>query len=174
MEPAEKFGSEMFVNPKVRSTYRVSHFSKDKFTRLPKLGLYGTSIFLLLTALASCGSGKIVEIAAQGVEQFHSQMNAEQYQTIYAAADEGLHTVTNETDFIALLQAVHKKLGKVQTSQRSNYQVGMSTGQGTVVTLVYNTTFDQGSGTEQFLWHMRDNQPVLLGYHINSNALAGC
>jgi hypothetical protein len=83
-----------------------------------------------------------------------------------------LHGATqNEADFIALLQAIHRKRGKVQSSTRSNFQVGVSTGQGSVVTLVYETTFDESSGIEQFLWHMRDNQPVLLGYHINSNAL---
>jgi hypothetical protein len=62
-------------------------------------------------------------------------------------------------------------LGTVRKSERSNFQIGRSTRRGTVVTLVYQTTFDQGAGTEQFLWHMRDNQPRLLGYHINSNAL---
>jgi hypothetical protein len=98
-------------------------------------------------------------------------LNSEQYEAIYAAADEGLHKAATEEEFVALLQAVHRKLGKVQTARRNNFQVGVSTGQGTIVTLVYNTTFVQGSGTEQFLWHMRDNQPVLLGYHISSNAL---
>jgi len=132
---------------------------------------FRVSILLALTVLSSCASGKNVQNATKGVEQFHSQMNMEQYQTIYVAADEGFHKATNEADFVALLQAVHKKLGNVQTSQRTNFQVGMSTGQGTVVTLVYNTAFDQGSGTEQFLWHMSDSQPMLLGYHINSNAL---
>ena len=129
------------------------------------------SILLALTVLSACASGKNVQNATKSVEQFHSQLNTEQYQGIYAAADDGLHKATNETDFVAFLQAVHKKLGNVQTSQRTNFQVGVSTGQGTVVTLVYDTTFEQGSGTEQFLWHMRDNQPALLGYHINSNAL---
>lgn len=129
------------------------------------------SILLFLTVISSCSSGKDVQIAEQSVEQFHSQMDSEQYQTIYSAADEGFHKATNEADFVALLQSVHKKLGKVQTSQRSNFQVGVSTGQGIVVTLVYNTTFGQGSGTEQFFWHMRDNRPLLLGYHINSNDL---
>ena len=112
-----------------------------------------------------------VQNAAKGVEQFHSQLDSEQYQAIYAAADEGFQKVTSEPDFSALLQAVHKKLGKVQTSKRSNFQVGISTGQGSTVTLVYDTTFEQGSGSEQFIWHMRDNQPMLLGYHIASNAL---
>ncbi|HYL83984.1 MAG TPA: hypothetical protein VE263_07115 [Candidatus Angelobacter sp.] len=98
-------------------------------------------------------------------------MNSEEYQSIYAVADENLQKTTSEGDFVAFLQAVHKKLGNVQKSQRSNFQIGVSTQQGTVVTLVYQTTFDQGSGTERFQWHMRDNQPMLLGYHITSNAL---
>jgi hypothetical protein len=141
------------------------------FPHLSARASFRISILFALTVLSSCASGKNVQNATKGVEQFHSQMNTEQYQTIYAAADEGFHKVTNEADFVALLQAVHKKLGNVQTSQQTNFQVGVSTGQGTVVTLVYETTFDQGSGTEQFLWHMRDNQSVLLGYHITSNAL---
>jgi hypothetical protein len=129
------------------------------------------SLFFFLTALISCSSGKSLEIAAKAVDQFHSQLNSEQYQTLYAAADEGLHKAGTEADFVALLQAVHKKLGNVQSSKRSNFQIGISTGQGTVVTMVYDTTFEQGPGTEQFLWHMQGDQPVLLGYHINSNAL---
>jgi hypothetical protein len=128
-------------------------------------------LLVLVTGLSSCGSGKSVGIAAQGVEQFHSDFNSEQYAAMYAAADEGFRKASSEADFLSLLQAVHRKLGKVQSSQRTNFQVGMSTGQGTVVTLVYTTNFDQGVGNEQFLWHMRDDQPVLLGYHINSNAL---
>jgi len=128
-------------------------------------------MILALTVLTACASGKNVQNAAKSVEQFHSQLNTEQYQVIYAAADDGLHKATNEADFVAFLQAVHKKLGNVQTSQRTNFQVGVSTGQGSTVNLVYDTTFEQGTGTEQFLWHIRDNQPVLLGYHINSNAL---
>ena len=147
------------------------HFLGNNISHPKESTLSRTLLVLVLTVLSSCGSNKTVEMATKAVEQFHSQLNAEQYQTIYAASDEGLQRTTNDPDFEALLQAVHKKLGKVQTSQRSNFQIGMSTGQGTVVTLIYNTTFDQGSGTEQFLWHMRDNHPVLLGYHINSNAL---
>jgi hypothetical protein len=145
-------------------------FSVDKLPHFSERVFCGASI-LLLIALNSCGSGKNVETATKSVEQFHSQLDSEQYLNIYATSDEGLQKTTSEGDFVAFLQAVHKKLGKVQTSQRSNFQIGVSTGQGTVVTLVYQTTFDQGSGTEQFLWHMRDNEPVLLGYRINSNAL---
>jgi hypothetical protein len=145
--------------------------SASKLSRLHMRALYGALILLMLSAFSSCGSSKSVGIATRGVEEFHKQLNSEEYQSIYAVSDENLQKATTETDFVSFLQAVHKKLGNVQKTQRSNFQIGMSTGQGTVVTLVYQTTFDQGSGTEQFQWHMRDNQPMLLGYHINSNAL---
>jgi hypothetical protein len=147
------------------------HFSGDKLPRLSARIPCGVAILLVLSVLSACGSGKNMEIATKGVDEFHAQLNSEEYQSIYAVADENLQKTTTEGDFVALLQAVHKKLGNVQKSQRSNFQIGVSTGQGMVVTLVYQTTFDQGSGTEQFNWHMRDNQPMLLGYHINSNAL---
>jgi hypothetical protein len=121
--------------------------------------------------VSSCGSAGQVKSAEQGVNQFHSQLDSEQYQAMYAASDDGLHKTATEADFVSLLQAVHHKLGKIQSSQRRNYQVNYSTGQGTVVSVVYETNFDGGAGTEEFVWHLRDNQPVLLGYHINSNAL---
>ena len=149
----------------------MTYFSADKFRLLSARIPYGALILLVLLVPISCGAGKSIEIATRGVEEFHTQLNSEEYQSIYAVSDGNLQKTTTEGDFVSFLQAVHKKLGKVQKAQRSNFQIGMSTGQGTVVTLVYQTTFDQGSGTEQFQWRMHDNQPMLLGYHINSNAL---
>jgi hypothetical protein len=137
----------------------------------PVLVSYWFPVLLSLAFLSSCGSSENLQIAANAVEQFHSQLNAEQYQQLYAGADEGFQRATKQEDLVALLQAIHAKLGRVQSSQRTNFQVGVSTGQGTTVSLVYNSTFERGPGTEQFLFHMRNGQAALLGYHINSNAL---
>lgn len=118
-----------------------------------------------------CRSANDLKLAEQRTSEFHSQFDSEQYHVLYAEADENLHKATSEGDFIRFLQAVHQKLGKVQRSQRRNFQVNWSTGQGTVLTLVYDTAFDGGNGTEQFAWHVRNNQLTLLSYHINSNVL---
>jgi hypothetical protein len=128
-------------------------------------------ITAILILLAGCGSTNNVRLAEQGTGQFHSQLDSEQYRAAYAQADENLHKAATETDFVNLLQGVHQKLGRVQRSQRRNYQINWSTAQGTVVTLIYDTAFDGGNSTEQFAWRIRDNQPALIGYHINSNAL---
>lgn len=122
--------------------------------------------------LSSCGAtSKSVDLAKQGVEQFHSQLDSEQYAALYAAADEKFHKATNESDFVKLLQGVHRKLGNIRNSNLRNTGVAWFAGQGATVTLVYDTNFAEGSGTEQFVWHISDNRAALYGYHINSNDL---
>jgi hypothetical protein len=122
--------------------------------------------------LSSCGSStKSVELARQGTDQFHSQLDSEQYAAIYAASDGKLHQATSESDFVKLLQGVHHKLGTVQQSSLRNTGIAWFAGQGATVTLVYDTRFAEGSGTEKFVWHINDNRAALYGYHISSNDL---
>jgi hypothetical protein len=122
--------------------------------------------------LSSCGSSaKNVELAQQSVEQFHSQLDSEHFTALYAASDEKLHQAATETDFVKLLDAVHRKLGNVQRSNLRNTGIAWFAGQGATVTLVYETKFAQGTGIEKFVWHIKDNNASLYGYHINSNEL---
>lgn len=128
---------------------------------------------VLALLLLSCGSVKDTRTAEKGVEQFHSQLDSEQYAAIYEAAGHGLRGATTEEDFVRLLQMIRQKLGRIQQSQLQNFQVGWSTGVGKTITLEYDTTFAGGAGTEDFVWHLDGNHPVLLGYHVTSNALIG-
>ena len=121
--------------------------------------------------LSSCSSTKNVALAQQNVEQFHSQLNSEHYTAVYAACDEKFHQATSESDFVKLLQAVHRKLGNVEGSSLRNTGVAWFAGQGATVTLLYETRFAEGTGIEKFVWHMKDNGAALYGYNINSNEL---
>lgn len=122
--------------------------------------------------LSSCGaSTKNVELAQQSVEQFHSQLDSERFTSLYAATDEKFHQATSESDFVKLLDAVHRKLGNVQQSNLRNTGVAWFAGQGATVTLVYETKFAQGTGMEKFIWHIKDDGAALYGYNINSNEL---
>lgn len=132
-------------------------------------------VFVLLCGtcvlLCSCGSSKSVALAQQSVQQFHSKLDSEQFVGLYAASDEKFHQATSESDFIKLLDAVHRKLGNVQQSNLRNTGVAWFAGQGATVTLVYETKFAQGTGMEKFVWHIKDNGATLYGYFINSNEL---
>jgi Protein of unknown function (DUF4019) len=122
-------------------------------------------------ALVSCGSSKKIQLAKDSVGMFHAQLDTEQYSTIYKTADDKFHAAISEAEFVKLLQAVHNKLGTVKESNLRNTGVAWYAGQGYTVTLVYDTRFSDGSGAEQFVWRVKDNQPTLYGYHINSNDL---
>ncbi|MGB7729727.1 MAG: hypothetical protein WBL50_16975 [Candidatus Acidiferrum sp.] len=129
--------------------------------------LLGTCVLL-----SSCGSStKSIQLAQQNVEQFHSQLDTEQYAAAYAACDGKFHQVTTESDFVKLLGAIHGKLGYVRQSNLRNTGIAWYAGQGATVALVYDTKFAEGSGIEQFVWHIKDNGATLYGYHINSNEL---
>ena len=138
-----------------------------------KLQRYGILAALCASGvLVSCGSpGKNLQLAKDSVGMFHAQLDAEQYSSIYSTTDEKFHQVTTEADFTKLLQAIHNKLGTVQQSNLRNERLGWYAGQGAAVTLVYDTKFADGAGTEQFVWHISGGQATLYGYHINSNDL---
>jgi hypothetical protein len=119
----------------------------------------------------SCGSSNNIQLAKDSVGVFHAQLDTEQYGSIYAATDAKLQTVTSEAEFAKLLRAVHEKLGTVERSTLRNTGVAWFAGQGATVTLTYDTKFRDGTGSEQFVWHIKDNQAALYGYHINSNDL---
>lgn len=135
---------------------------------------YVSSAFLIAASclLASCGSSsKNVQLAENNVGMFHAQLDTEQYNSIYAAADDKFHAASSEGDFVKLLQAIHNKLGTVQESSLRNTGVAWFAGQGATVTLVYDTRFSDGTGIERFVWHIKDNQASLYSYRINSNDL---
>jgi hypothetical protein len=97
-------------------------------------------------------------------------MDNEQFSDIYSQADDVFRAATKRQDFLDFVGAVHRKLGKVQNASQKGYFVNFSTS-GTRVRLNYQTKFEGGDAQEEFLWHVSGKQALLVGYHINSNAL---
>lgn len=126
---------------------------------------------LLGLLISSCGSAQNLVLAKAAADDFHSQLDTEQYATIYETTDDGFRKITSEPDFTKLLQSVHRKLGNVQEAQNSGTAVAWFFGQGATVTLVYQTRFQEGTGTERFIYHVRDNRASLYSYRIFSNDL---
>lgn len=130
-------------------------------------------IALLMVCLLvdSCSSSANKQLAEDGVTQFHLQLDSGQYNAIYNGTDEKFRQVSSEKDFTLLLDAVHRKLGRVQNAELKNFQIGWYAGQGQTVTLIYHTQFAEGRADERFVWHISGGQPLLVGYNINSNDL---
>lgn len=126
-------------------------------------------LILLGTFLSSCAAERQnLKLAKHAVDQFHSQLDSEQYSAVYQGASAKMKAATNEADFVKLLENVHQRLGAVQESVLRGTTFELAHG---AIRLSYVTTFARGVGREQFEWHIDDNQAVLYNYRISSSDL---
>lgn len=125
---------------------------------------------LLIPGLCACSSEKQRAIADRASTTFHAQLDAEQYQETFAKTDELFREKMSESDWTALLKAVHQKLGKLQRSDQVGYKV-MFSNTGTIVGLTYNTEFAGGKAVEDFTWCIKGEDSTLVGYFINAPTL---
>ena len=130
--------------------------------------LAGLCVFL--SVLCGCSMSADTALAEQAVPKFHAQLDAGDFDGIYDASATDLKRATTHQDFVAFLEAVHRKLGKIQGSDRTGWNVNYQTS-GSFVTLTYKTSFDGGAAEEQFVFRLQDKAALLVGYHINSTAL---
>jgi len=128
-------------------------------------------VFLLVCLfITGCLDTKAKGRAESAVAEFHQRLDAGDFTGIYAAAHAELKAATTESDFVALLAAVHKKLGLVRGSSLAGWRVNTVSGH-SFVQLSYKTTFAEGDGVESFNYRVDGGNPALLGYNINSNTL---
>jgi opacity protein-like surface antigen len=125
---------------------------------------------LLAVALLGCSSSAQRVVAEKAVSRFHEMLDAGRFAEIYATASDEFKKVSTQSDFVALLSAVHRKLGNMKSSVNQGWNVSYLAS-GTFVTLNYKTVYSGGEAAEQFMFHMQDDSAVLVGYHISSNAL---
>jgi len=127
-------------------------------------------VMLVAITAGACSMSADTSLAEKQVPQFHALLDEGRTAEIYAQASEDLKKVATETDFVALLDAVHRKLGPVQKAERQTWSINYHTS-GTFATLVYRIQYAGGEATETFVYRIRDGAGLLAGYHINSNAL---
>ena len=127
-------------------------------------------VALLLTAASACSLTRGKGIAEAAVVKFHDQFNAGQYHEIYEQADEAFKKSASEDEFVALLEAVHRKLGTVKQAHSSGWGIN-TTLAGTMATLRYDIDFSEGKGNEQFGFHISGDKAALYHYNVNSPLL---
>ncbi len=109
--------------------------------------------------------------AEAATERFHLKLDLGQFDSIYQEADPDFRKAGAEKDANVLWRMVQRRFGTLQSDSLLNWNVSVTTNNGTVVRLVYYTTFSKEKATETFTWRIRDGKPALLGYNINSPAL---
>ena len=134
-----------------------------------------TISLLLVLGLSVIASGcggmfKDKKAAEQSVADFHKLCNEGKLTEIYSAGHSKFKSATTEKDFLELVGAVQRKLGKVTQTSNAGFNVRTYNFTTTVV-LKQNTTFEHGTGTETFTFEMKGDKAILLGWNINSKDL---
>jgi Protein of unknown function (DUF4019) len=123
---------------------------------------------LLTLAALGCSSTAQRVAAEQAVARFHEMLDSGQFAEIYRMSSDEFKKISTESDFVALLASVHRKLGHTKSAVNQGWNVSYLTS-GTFVTLTYRTTFSGGEAGEQFMFHMQADSAELVGYHISSS-----
>jgi hypothetical protein len=127
-------------------------------------------LFFVLPLLFACSMSADTSQAEKEIPLFHRAFNAKQFEYLYDNGSEDLKKAVKKNEFVSLLEAFHRKLGDVSATNKISWKVNYHTS-GTFVMLVYDTTFSEGKGTEQFVYRLADKQAKLVGYYLSSNVL---
>ena len=130
----------------------------------PTLSAMGLAIFL---ALGACSAPASVAETAPKVAAFHQRLDAEDYAAIWSETSDDMRKATTQADMDKVFAAVHRKLGKVVSTNQVGWRNNMTTG-GNFVSVQMNTKFEKGSGSEEFVYQQVGKELKLAGYHINS------
>ena len=123
---------------------------------------------VVLSLLGGC-SAKARQAAEAATRDFRAQYARGAFAGVYKGAAPDLHSAVTEGDFVKLLEGVNRKLGAWQSSKSPGWRVFTGTG-GQTVTLRYESEFEKGAATEEFLWRIQGGGASLVGYHVNSPA----
>ena len=137
------------------------------------IGRLAGLILLLATislAVGSCSTKEDLAAAERAVEKFHQAYNAGRFDEIYDKTTDELKKYASQEAFVAMLESVQRKLGKMTEATRANWTVNFAAG-GATVKLTYETSFAQGNGTETFDYRISGKKALLMGYNITSKNL---
>jgi len=120
--------------------------------------------------LSGCGLQEQFKDADREVARFHAALDAGNYDAIWAMTGPKFRAATKQAEFQKVLDAVHRKLGKVRSTKQTGWNANAGTsGRTLVVTMA--TTFERGSGTETFTYAKDADQLTLAGYDIQSREM---
>lgn len=120
-----------------------------------------------LAALASCGASDDKAVAELAINDFHSAVNAGDYDAIYAKVDAQFLRSTPGPLFNRLEATVARKLGPYRNGRTINWVVNY-TPTGTQVILTRQATYARGPAVETFRYTVFRNEARLSGYNISS------
>jgi broad specificity phosphatase PhoE len=140
---------------------------------MKQFGLFFSLALLVFGSGCSYAEHRALETTVEkSVEKFHTQLNEEQYQAIYAEADAELRNRISEQDFTKRLAEARARAGR--TEGKANVLLVSSVGRQLrkllsgrmTVSHVENTKCEAGAVLERFQWSVADGTARLQDYEF--------
>jgi hypothetical protein len=125
---------------------------------------------LAASLLGGCSMKADMDAGAKAIAAFHQAVDAGQYRKVWADSAQDMKGATPEERLTALLDAVHRKLGRFKSGNQIGFNDNVS-GAGHMLTINYQAQYEKGAAAEQFVFRIDGGRALLGGYHINSDAL---
>lgn len=125
---------------------------------------FGIVAVAAMVALTGCSVEDDTKAARDAVTTFRQQFAASQYAAIYQASAADLKSTVTEAQFAEQLGKFHDGLG----SLKSATETGWNADTNGVVTLNFDSTFDNAKAKEDFIYRITDGKALLAGYNIKT------
>ncbi len=118
-----------------------------------------------------CGSGMWAgaNLSDAAVSHFHSELDSQAYDNIISEGSELFRTSDEHDELVKFLAGVHTRLGASHNIYRAGINVSATTN-GTFIKVTYNSSFEEGSATEEFTWRKENGNLKLVHYGVTSKA----
>jgi hypothetical protein len=121
-------------------------------------------------ALAACNPGAQLEDAQQQITQIQALYNAGDARGIYRLGGDAFRKAAPVKQLEAMMTLFKVRLGAIESSKQSGFNSGFHNGI-TTTTVVMQTRFAKGEGTETYLFHGSGEEMELVGWTVNSPLL---
>ncbi len=117
--------------------------------------------------LAACNPMEQLDVAEQKIAQFHETYNAGDSRALYGRTAQEFRDITTPEQMDELVVLVTERMGAVQSTERSGFNVNAGTGE-TTTTVTMTTTFAKGEGKETFTFYGSGDELRIVGWNVDS------
>lgn len=122
--------------------------------------------------LAACNPIAQMNDADEQIDLFHERYSAGEFDAIYRDSAPEFREAVKQDEWANLLQTVSGRLGAVEDSSQTGVNVNASNGV-TTTTITRDTTYEQGEGTETFIYSGSGDDMALMNWEVVSDQLIG-
>lgn len=117
--------------------------------------------------LSACNPMAQLDQSEQKIEKWHATYNEGDARTLYGQTSDEFREVTTIDQMRELVAVVSDKMGKVNATERTGFNINTDNGvTSTVVTM--KTTFEKGEGIETFTFQGNGDETRLVGWNVDS------